>query len=150
MQAGFIPYVFMLLTLGSAGIIFLHGMDYAASIPYFIALVLAGAFITPYGNAFGSVCQAAGRPDLVTKLVLMNSVLNLFLSYTLIVLFGIWGAVIAPILTDFVGLIVIQMILRKVYSGNIIESYSNILSRLKILFHLTQKLGKSKVGGLFS
>lgn len=150
MQAGFIPYVFILLTFGSAGIILLHGKEFMASIPFFAALILAGAFITPYGNAFGSVCQAAGRPDLVTKLVLMNSILNLFLSYTFIVYFGIWGAVVAPILTDFVGLVVIQIVLRKVYSGNIIESYSNIFSRLKILIHLIQKLGKSKFGGLFS
>ncbi|MCG8374760.1 MAG: hypothetical protein MI700_14550, partial [Balneolales bacterium] len=50
MQAAFIPYVLILLTIGSAGIVILHGQEYLASIPFFIALILAGAFIAPYGH----------------------------------------------------------------------------------------------------
>ncbi len=148
MQAGFVPYVSVLISAGSFGIIILHGTEYLASIPFFIVLVLAGAFISPYGHAFGSVSQAAGRPDLVTKVVLINSCLNLSLSYILIVLFGVWGAILSPIITDLIGLFMIQVILRKVFKNRIIESYSNLFNRLLILAKLLKKGVGAKFRGV--
>jgi|GEM_PF-6130859 len=150
MQAGFIPYVSLLISVGSIGIVLLHGQEYVAAIPFYMVLVLSGAFISPYGHAFGSVSQAAGRPDLVTKLVLLNSALNLVLSYILIVLFGVWGAILSPIITDVIGLFMIQYILRKVFQSRIFESYPKLLNRLLILTKLLTKGIGTKIRGLAS
>lgn len=145
MQAAFIPYVLGLLTLGSLGIIVLHGVEYLYAIPYFIVLILAGAFISPYGHAFGSICLASGRPDLVTKLVVFNSVLNLALSFLLISLFGVWGAVLSPIITDLLGLIMISKILKRIFNTSVIEPFNQVLIKLvtivKILIRKRLKSG---------
>lgn len=148
MQAGFIPYVVLILTAGSTGILLLHGLNYMYSIPFFAVLILAGAFISPYGHAFGSVCQAAGRPDLVTKLVLLNSGLNLILSFLLIKLFGVWGAVLSPIMTDLLGLLFIRLIMDKVFEEELFESVNRLKDRVHILLLINLKFLKNKTKGL--
>lgn len=139
MQAGFIPYVAVLISFGSLGIVLLHGMEFIPALPFFVVLIIAGAFISPYGHAFGSVCQAAGRPDLVTKLVLANSVVNLLLSYIFIASLGVWGAVLAPIATDLAGLVAIQIILKRTFSSQLVESAATLSRRLTVLVRLLMK-----------
>lgn len=129
MQAAFLPYVLILLTIGSLGIVLLHGTEFIAALPFYTVLVLSGAFIAPFGHAYGSICQAAGRPDLVTKVVLLNSGINLLLSVLLIYFFGVWGAVLAPIITDIFGLAVISIVIRKVFNTSILESGFRIVNR---------------------
>jgi O-antigen/teichoic acid export membrane protein len=133
MQAAFIPYVFLLLTAGSAGIVILHGQAYSASLPYFIVLILGGAFISPFGHAFGSICQAAGRPELVTRLVMLNSVVNLMLAFLLVITVGVWGAVLSGIITDLVGLLFISAILKNNFNATIFEPVSAMIRRLRTL-----------------
>lgn len=146
MQAGFLPYVVALLTFGSLGIVLLHGEEYVAAIPFYTVLILSGAFIAPFGNAFGSVCQALNRPDLVTKLVVFNSSVNLILSYLLISIFGVWGAVLAPIITDIIGLWLISIILKRVFNSKITVPFTNIIQRLFILNSLMYKSITLKLG----
>lgn len=143
MQAAFIPYVTILLVLGSFGIVLLHGSEYLSSIPFFVILILSGAFIAPFGHAYGSICHAAGRPELVTKVVLFNSVLNLVLSYILIGTMGVWGAITASLVTDLFGLIMISVVLQKVFNTGIIEPvtrlFGRFLSLIKIVFRIVIK-----------
>lgn len=129
MQAAFIPYVILLLVFGSAGIVLLHGIEYIQALPFFAVLIISGAFISPFGHAFGSVCQAAGHPELVTKLVFINSIVNLALSVLLVMTWGVWGAVLAPVITDIMGLVLISIVLRKTFNTGIMESVPRILSR---------------------
>lgn len=145
MQAAFIPYVVLLLSIGSAGIILLHGNEYISAIPFFSALVLAGAFIAPFGHAFGSVCQAAGRPGLVTKIVLLNSSLNLILSFFLIKNIGVWGGIMAPLITDILGLILISIMLKKVFNNTILESFIRIISRFIALTRIIHRILKQRM-----
>lgn len=143
MQAAFVPYVLILLSIGSLGIVFLHGTEFIAALPFYSVLVLSGAFIAPFGHAYGSICQAAGRPDLVTKVVLLNSGVNLILSVILIYLFGVWGAVLAPIITDILGLAIISIVMRRVFNTSILESGIRIIDRLislnKIVLRILRK-----------
>lgn len=143
MQAAFVPYVVILLTVGSFGIVLLHGTEYIASLPFYAVLIISGAFIAPFGHAFGSMCQAAGRPDLVTKVVLLNSGINLFLSVLLIYQFGVWGAVLAPIFTDLIGLFIISLVIKKVFKTTILESgfriFERLISLIKIVFRISIK-----------
>lgn len=136
MQAAFIPYVLGLIIFGSVGILVLHGVEYLQAIPFFTVLILAGAFISPYGHAFGSICLASGRPDLVTKLVVFNSVLNLALSLILIAFFGVWGAVLSPIITDLLGLVMISKILKRVFNTGVIEPFNHVLYRLVLIVRI--------------
>lgn len=145
MQAAFIPYVILLLTIGSFGIIVLHGAEYKNAIPFFAVLILAGAFISPFGHAYGSVCQAAGRPELVTKVVLLSSVFNLVLSIVSIKIFGVWGAILAPIITDLLGLIVISIVLKKVFNMKLIESSFRMIERFFSLTKIFIRIVKKEV-----
>lgn len=129
MQAAFIPYVLLLIFLGSMGIVLLHGTEFKGAIPFYVVLILAGAFVAPFGHAYGSICQALGRPELVTKVVLFNSLVNLVLSFLLIRSFGIWGAVLAPIITDLLGLFIISVIIRNVFNSSILESLPRVIGR---------------------
>ncbi len=144
MQAAFVPYVIMLLTIGSLGIVLLHGTEFTGTLPFFTVLVLSGAFIAPFGHAYGSICQAAGRPDLVTKVVLLNSLINLFLSTLLIYFFGVWGAVLAPIITDIFGLAIISIVIRKVFDTTILESGIRIINRFISLNKIALRILKRK------
>ena len=139
MQAAFIPYVIGLLTVGSLFIVLLHGTEFIHAIPFFAVLVLSGAFVAPQGHAYGSICQAAGRPDLVTKVVLINSVINLILSVALIYFFGVWGAVLAPVITDLFGLIIISKVIRNVFSLNMLEPSHKIIFRLISLIKILKR-----------
>lgn len=119
----FIPFSIGMLGLYGIAVPWVHGPEYSASIPYFTILLVGGAFISPIGHAFGSLMHSLGRPEAVTKLVTINSVVNLILSLLAVRWFGIYGALVTPILVDLIGIFWIRHMLQSSHSPSILDAY---------------------------
>ncbi|MBN8705707.1 MAG: oligosaccharide flippase family protein [Bacteroidetes bacterium] len=125
---------FLFLAASSWGIIWLlNGSQYVQAAPLMIVMVFTVAIFAPFGNAFGSVMNAAGLPQMNMKVVLVNSVINIILSFSLVLTIGLAAAVIAPLITEISGFFWIRKILKKEFNISfsncfklIPESYSGL------------------------
>jgi len=95
----------------------LHGTSYLPAVGLLVVSLLTVALFSPFGSAFGSIVNALEKPGLNSKIVIVNSILNIALSYALIHTIGLYGAVIAPFMTELFGFI---------WTGKIIRQDANI------------------------
>jgi O-antigen/teichoic acid export membrane protein len=103
-----------LIILGSFPIVyFLHGQEYLAAVPILILFVFISSFFTPFGTAFGSFVTAIGKPHLSSKIVFINSLLNISLTFILIKAIGLYGVPLALLCTEIFGYVMIGRILKK-------------------------------------
>lgn len=95
----------------------LHGASYLPAVGLLTFSLLTVALFSPFGSAFGSIVNALDKPNLNSKIVIVNSAINIMLSYLLIRCVGLYGAVIAPFITELFGFL---------WTGRIIQKNSNI------------------------
>jgi O-antigen/teichoic acid export membrane protein len=69
--------------------------------------LLISTLITPFGTAFGSLVTALGKPAIAFKIVLMNTFINITLSFMLMKTIGLWGAPLAMAATEIIGFFVV-------------------------------------------
>ena len=81
----------------------LHGADYRPAQGLLAVSLVTVALFAPFGSAFGSVVNALEQPGINSRIVMVNSVINVTLSYLLIRWIGLYGAVIAPFVTELFG-----------------------------------------------
>ena len=60
------------------------------------------------GGTFASMMNAINRPGEITRLMMISSLTNIIGSIIFIYYFGIWGAAIAPVLTEILGAYIIR------------------------------------------
>jgi len=118
---------------------FIHGTKYREALPYFIFLAIVGAFISPMGHLFGSFMHAIHKPRVVTKLVTINSIMNLVLSLTGVILFGVWGTLAAPLIVDVVAIFWVAHTFDKYGYVSMWNVYTKIGSQLKLFTYIVKK-----------
>ncbi|MEM6845425.1 MAG: polysaccharide biosynthesis C-terminal domain-containing protein [Bacteroidota bacterium] len=104
----------------------LHGPSYQSAVGLLIISLFTVALFSPFGSAFGSVVNALEKPNINSKIVMVNSAINISLSYLLIRTIGLYGAVLAPFITELFGFIWTGIIIRK--NANI--SYKSCFERI--------------------
>jgi O-antigen/teichoic acid export membrane protein len=104
----------------------LHGADYQPSIGLLVISIWTLAVFTPFGSAFGSIINTIGKPGINSTIVMVNSCINIVLSYFLISWIGLYGAVLAPLLTELFGFIWA----RKIVSRHTKISYTTIFEKV--------------------
>jgi len=104
----------------------LHGPSYEPAVGLLIISLITVALFSPFGSAFGSVVNALEKPNINSKIVMVNSAINISLSYLLIRTVGLYGAVLAPFFTELFGFVWTGILIRK--NTNI--SYRNCFERI--------------------
>ena len=95
----------------------LHGASYRPALGLLAISLITVALFTPFGSAFGSVVNALEKPTINSRIVIVNSAINITLSYVLIRYVGLYGAVIAPFITELFGFL---------WTGRIIKAQAGI------------------------
>lgn len=104
----------------------LHGPSYQPAVGLLVISLLTVALFSPFGSAFGSVVNALEKPNINSKIVMVNSAINISLSYLLIRTIGLYGAVLAPFITELFGFVWTGILIRK--NTNI--SYKSCFERI--------------------
>ncbi|NTW49115.1 MAG: oligosaccharide flippase family protein [Chlorobiales bacterium] len=111
--AMFLPLVVLMIISAHGLIMIFNGKEYLDAAPLLIIMMITVAVYSPFGNAFGSVINAIGKPEINMKVVVVNSVINIVLSFSLVLTIGLYGAVFAPFITETFGFIWISRILKR-------------------------------------
>ncbi len=101
--SGMLMLCLLLILVSPLIIMTLHGKQYLPSIFLLAVSAMTIAVFTPFGGAFGSLANALHKPRLNSLIVMVNSVINIALSYFLITTIGLYGAVLAPLITEIFG-----------------------------------------------
>lgn len=113
MYALLTPIALIIIVASPFVIYVLHGSSYLLAAGILVFKVLAALFLIPLGTGFSSLMNAINRPQNVTRLMVISSLSNIVLSLIFMYFFGIWGAAIAPLLTELIGSCIIRYELKK-------------------------------------
>jgi len=133
-----IPMSMVGMALSSYMLTLLNGIAYQHAWAYLSIYVFIATCITPFGAAFGSAVTAWGKPQLAFRLVLINSILTIILSFVLIKFLGVFGAPLAMVIVELSGLVWVAYFLKKVCGIHLQDTlqlipghYSQVILRLK-------------------
>jgi lipopolysaccharide exporter len=101
---------------------FIAGAKYDDSIPL-LKVTLLYCLLIPYGRQFGTILDSIGRTRLTFVIVLITASLNLGLNYFFIKRFGVIGAAYATLISNIVGFLIAQTILRKELNVNVLHTF---------------------------
>ncbi|MCE7041478.1 flippase [Dyadobacter sp. CY312] len=107
-----LPGVLFLYAFSEYVIHFIAGEKYADSIPL-LHVTLLYCLLIPYGRQFGTILDSIGKTRVTFLVVVGTTVVNLGLNYLLIVQYGVMGAAYATLISNVLGFIVAQIILKK-------------------------------------
>lgn len=113
MYALLIPIALGIMAGSPLLIYLLHGSAYLSAAGVLAFKMLASVFLIPLGSGFSSLMNAINKPEKVTRLMVISSLSNIILSLVLIHVLGLWGAAIAPLLTEIIGSCIIRKELKK-------------------------------------
>jgi len=131
-----LPLALVVVGASSYLLSLLHGQAYSEAWYLLSIYVVVAAVITPFGTAFGSVVTAIGKPYLATRIVLVNSVINIVLGYVLMKTWGLPGAPLAMLLTEIFGLFWLTHMLRKEAGIDILETWQYVIKNYTHLLTL--------------
>ncbi len=118
MYALLVPFSLLLMLVSPFLINFLHGVEYYMA-TYFLGLkIVASVFLIPLGSGFSSLMNAINKPGEITRLMLISSFSNVLICIVLIYFLGLWGAAIAPLLTEIIGGLIMSRRLKKLLDFN--------------------------------
>lgn len=107
-----LPGVLFLYLFSDYVIHFIAGEKYADSIPL-LHVTLLYCLLIPYGRQFGTILDSIGKTRTTFLVVVGTTVANLTLNYFLIVAYGVMGAAYATLISNVLGFIVAQIILKR-------------------------------------
>lgn len=128
MYALLIPIALMIIIASPFVIYVLHGSSYLMAAGILAFKILATVFLIPLGTGFSSLMNTINRPQNVTRLMVVSSLSNIILSLVLMYFFGLWGAAIAPILTEFIGCLIIRYELKEQLGFDVLNIVSSTKS----------------------
>jgi lipopolysaccharide exporter len=107
-----LPGVLFLYVFSDYVIHFIAGEKYADSIPL-LHVTLLYCLLIPYGRQFGTILDSIGKTKVTFLVVVGTTIVNLGLNYIFILQYGVMGAAYATLVSNVVGFLVAQIILKK-------------------------------------
>jgi lipopolysaccharide exporter len=107
-----LPGVLFLYFFSDYVIHFIAGEKYADSIPL-LHVTLLYCLLIPYGRQFGTILDSIGKTKITFLVVVGTTIFNLGLNFIFIKQMGVMGAAYATLVSNVVGFIVAQVILKK-------------------------------------
>lgn len=108
MYALLIPLALLVCFASPLLIVVLHGSAYLFASVILVIRVLLTTFLLPMGTGFSAIMNVINRPENITRLVFVTSLVNLSSMVLTMPLLGIWGAMMCPVITELVGFTIIQ------------------------------------------
>lgn len=108
MYAILIPLAIAICLASPLLIIGLHGAAYGFAAIILVARVLLTTFLLPMGTGFSSIMNVINHPENITKLVFITSLVNLTTMLVAMPVFGVWGAILCPIISEVVGFVIMK------------------------------------------
>jgi O-antigen/teichoic acid export membrane protein len=131
-----LPLALVVVCASSYLLSILHGKAYSQAWYLLSIYVIVAAVITPFGTAFGSIVTAIGKPYLATRIVMVNSIINIGLGYVLMKTWGLPGAPAAMLITEIFGLCWLTHMLRKEAGIDILETWQYVIKNYTHLVNL--------------
>lgn len=107
-----IPGVIFIYIFPDFVLYLLAGDKYTDAAPL-LRVTLLYTLLIPFGRQFGTILDSIGKTKTTFYIVIVTAGLNLGLNYIFIVNFGVLGAAYATLISNVVGFIIAQYILRK-------------------------------------
>ncbi len=136
-----LPFSLVGICLSPTLLKLVNGSAYQHAWIYLSVYVFIATCITPFGTAFGSAMTAWGKPEITFKIVFVNSTITIILTYIFIKTIGAFGAPLAFLLVEAVGLIQVNYLLKKICGIHLRDTielipghYINVFQKLKQQF----------------
>ncbi len=117
-----LPGVIFLYFFADWTIGLIAGERYADSIPL-LKITLLYCLLIPYGRQFGTILDSIGKTKITFYVVLFTTLTNLGLNFILIKQMGVLGAAYATLISNIVGFIIAQVLLKKEVSVNVLNTF---------------------------
>lgn len=102
------------------------GKKYAEAVPILQVTILY-CLLIPYGRQFGTILDSIGKPRTTFSVVIISAGLNVVLNYFFIHRYGVIGAAYGTLLSNIIGFIIGQFILRRELKVNLQNTVSYAL-----------------------
>ncbi len=126
MYALLIPIAIVIIIGSPFAIYLLHGAEYLTAAGVLVFKILASVFLIPLGSGFSSLMNTINKPREITRLMVISSISNITLSFILMSQFGLWGAAIAPLLTELIGGYIMKVKLKETLDFDVFGIMSSI------------------------
>jgi O-antigen/teichoic acid export membrane protein len=107
-----IPGLIFIYIFPSFVLYLLAGEKYTDAVPL-LRITLLYTLLIPFGRQFGIILDSIGKTKTTFYIVVVTATLNLTLNYFFILNIGVLGAAYATLLSNIVGFVIAQYILRK-------------------------------------
>lgn len=117
-----VPFVIVVFSFSDLVVFLIAGEKYADTVPL-LRVTLITCLLFPFGRQFGSILDSIGKTKTTFYMVLFTASFNLILNYFLISRIGIMGAAYATLISNIVGFIAAQYILKKELGVNVLNTF---------------------------
>ena len=117
-----IPGVLIIFLCSDFVIHFIAGGKYDDSIPL-LKVTLMYCILIPFGRQFGTILDSIGRTRTTFIVVVICATINLSLNYVFIIKMGVIGAAYATLVSNVIGFLIAQAILKKELNVNVLNTF---------------------------
>ena len=117
-----VPFVIVVFIFSDLVVFLIAGEKYEDTVPL-LRVTLITCLLIPFGRQFGSILDSIGKTKTNFYVVLFTASFNLILNFFLISRIGIMGAAYATLISNIVGFIVAQYILKKELGVNVLNTF---------------------------
>lgn len=117
-----IPSVIFLFIFSDLIVYLIAGEKHIDTVPL-LRVALLYSLLIPFGRQFGTILDSIGKTKTTFYMVLFIASFNLILNYFLISSIGIMGAAYATLISNVVGFIIAQYVLRKELNINVWNAF---------------------------
>ncbi|WP_432709045.1 flippase [Pedobacter sp.] len=136
-----IPGVLIIFLCSDFVIHFIAGGKYDDSIPL-LKVTLLYCILIPFGRQFGTILDSIGRTRTTFIVVVICAMINLSLNYLFIREMGVIGAAYATLVSNVIGFLIGQRILKKELNVNLLNTFTYAYKFYPEFYH--KYISKSK------
>ncbi len=116
------PTVLFIFIFSNLIVYFIAGEKHIDTVPL-LRVALLYSLLIPFGRQFGTILDSIGKTKTTFYIVVFTASFNLILNYFLITSIGIMGAAYATLISNIVGFIIAQYILKKELNVNVWNTF---------------------------
>lgn len=116
-----VPGIIFMFIFSDYLVTFIAGERYKETIPL-LHITLMYCLLIPYGRQLGTILDASGKTKLNFFIVLTTASINIGLNYPLILYYGVMGAAYASLISNIIGFVIGQIILRRMAKVNLFNT----------------------------
>lgn len=116
------PVLLGLYLLTDLVVYIIAGEKYANAVPL-LHITLLYCILIPFGRQFGTVISSMGKPKTSFYIVVTMMTVNLLLNYVFISEIGLMGAAYATLISNLIGIIIVQRVLSKELNVSLINTF---------------------------